>query len=57
MSITKVCGTCGSTHVHYDASATWSEPEQEWVLGVVTEDGFCGDCDAECEIEDKVIEE
>jgi hypothetical protein len=45
MTITFVCGWCGSSDVSRDAWADWDVEKQEWVLRQVFDDGFCQTCE------------
>lgn len=46
-----VCSWCGSVRVSRDAWADWDVGRQEWVLGVVFDDGFCHRCERERELD------
>lgn len=39
-----VCSDCGSSDVRREAWAEWDVEDQEWVLGQVFDQGFCGAC-------------
>lgn len=39
------CDWCAGTDVARDAWAEWNVERQEWVLGLVTDDGWCFRCE------------
>lgn len=53
-----VCADCGSEDVHRDANADWNVDTQQWELGAVFDQGYCGSCGEERELEEQpIIEE
>jgi hypothetical protein len=53
MKINKVCKTCGSDKVLFDAYAEWNYQEQKFELHSEFDQAFCLDCDGETTIIDK----
>ena len=53
-TITKVCETCGSENIVRDAPVRWDVAAQRWQMTDVYDGAHCEDCQADCEIADKV---
>jgi hypothetical protein len=53
--IRKMCSGCGSTNVQWDATASWDEDKQEFVLDDVCDNTWCTNCEGECRVEETLV--
>lgn len=54
---TYICKACGSEDIRSDAWASWDKHTQEWELSTTFENYYCNNCEGECQIRRKLIEE
>jgi len=45
-----LCASCGNENVLRDAWVDWCSESQDWVLGQVFDDAYCGVCDASVKV-------
>lgn len=53
----KVCDRCGGEDVVVDAYARWNPYKNDFELDAVFEYCYCNECEEECDLEDKEVED
>jgi hypothetical protein len=49
------CAYCGNTDVQWDATASWDESKQEYVLDDVSGNSWCCVCEGECSVDESPL--